>query len=180
MTPPSRTARSAAGWCRGTSGWWRSTAGSCPSATRSARAFTATTSSPSTGRARKARQAPRLASPEPSMEYGNHAPDYWGNLTWEELRAAAGRRPVVIQPIGAMEQHGYHLPLNTDNYIISKICDAAGQRAPDELLILPCMPYAFNAHHMDFPGVIHAAWDHVIQYLIDIITSVTAHGFDRI
>ncbi len=114
------------------------------------------------------------------MECGNRASYYWGNLTWEELRSAAGRKPVVIQPIGAMEQHGYHLPLNTDNYIISKLCDAAGQRAPDDMLVLPCLPYAFNAHHMDFPGVIHAAWDHVIQYLIDVTISVTAHGFDRI
>ena len=113
------------------------------------------------------------------MEYANRAPYYWGNLTWEELRAASGRKPVVIQPIGAMEQHGYHLPLNTDNYIISKLCDAAGQRAPDEVLILPCLPYAFNAHHMDFPGVIAIQWDHVINYLIDIVLSVTRHGFDR-
>lgn len=114
------------------------------------------------------------------MEYQHHAPNYWGNLTWEELRAAAARKPVVIQPIGAMEQHGYHLPLNTDNYIISRLCDAAGRRAPEEMLLLPCLPYAFNAHHMDFPGVIHAAWDHVIAYLIDVVASVTAHGFDRV
>ena len=113
------------------------------------------------------------------MEFGDRAPFYWGNLTWEELRAAAARKPVVIQPIGATEQHGYHLPLNTDNYIVSRLCDAAGRRAPEELLIMPVIPYAFNAHHMDFPGVIAIQWDHVINYLIDVVNSVAAHGFDR-
>jgi creatinine amidohydrolase len=41
------------------------------------------------------------------------------------------------------------------------------------------VPFAFNAHHMDFPGVVAIQWDHVINYLIDVTLSVTAHGFDR-
>ncbi len=86
---------------------------------------------------------------------------------------------MVIQPIGATEQHGYHLPLNTDNFIVTRLCDAAGRRAPDEMLVLPVIPFAFNAHHMDFPGVVAIKWDHVINYLIDVVESVTAHGFDR-
>lgn len=113
------------------------------------------------------------------MEFADRASFYWGNLTWEELKAARERGPVVIQPIGATEQHGFHLPLNTDNFIVSRVCAAAGRLAPDELLVLPPIPYAFNAHHMDFPGVIAIGWDHVINYLIDVVTSVAAHGFDR-
>lgn len=113
------------------------------------------------------------------MEFADRAKFYWGNLTWDELRQVAARKPVVIQPIGATEQHGYHLPLNTDNFIVTRLCDAAGRRAPDELLVLPVVPFAFNAHHMDFPGVVAIQWDHVINYLIDVTLSVTAHGFDR-
>jgi creatinine amidohydrolase len=113
------------------------------------------------------------------MEFADRVPYYWGNLTWQELRAAAERKPVVIQPIGATEQHGYHLPLNTDNFIVSRLCDAAARRAPEEMLVLPVIPYAFNAHHMDFPGVVAIKWDHVINYLIDVVESVTMHGFDR-
>jgi creatinine amidohydrolase len=113
------------------------------------------------------------------MEFADRVPFYWGNLTWEELRAAAERKPVVIQPIGATEQHGYHLPLNTDNFIVSRLCDAAARRASEEMLVLPVIPFAFNAHHMDFPGVVAIKWDHVINYLIDVVESVTMHGFDR-
>jgi creatinine amidohydrolase len=32
---------------------------------------------------------------------------------------------------------------------------------------------------MDFPGVVAIKWDHVINYLIDVVESVTMHGFDR-
>jgi creatinine amidohydrolase len=113
------------------------------------------------------------------MEFADPAPYYWGNLTWEELRQAAAAGRVVIQPIGATEQHGYHLPLDTDNYIVTRLCDAAARRAPNELLILPTVPYAFNAHHMDFPGVIAIQWDHVVNYLIDAVLSAAHHGFDR-
>jgi creatinine amidohydrolase len=113
------------------------------------------------------------------MEFDDRALFYWGNLTWEELRDASVRKPVVIQPIGATEQHGYHLPLNTDNFIVTRLCDAAVRQAPKEMLILPVVPFAFNAHHMDFPGVIAIRWEHVINYLIDVAVSVTSHGFDR-
>jgi len=113
------------------------------------------------------------------MEFSDRASFYWGNLTWPELRETAARKPVVIQPIGATEQHGFHLPLNTDNFIVTRLCDAAARRAPDEMLIMPPIPYAFNAHHMDFPGVVAIRWDSLINYLIDVVTSVTAHGFDR-
>ncbi len=115
------------------------------------------------------------------MEYDTRDRFYWGNLTWPELREAAAREPmpVVVQPIGAMEQHGAHLPLNTDNYIVSRICHQAGARADGDLLVLPVIPYAFNAHHMDFPGVIAIQWQTVISWLVDVATSVTQHGFDR-
>src|SRR5215204_517339 len=116
---------------------------------------------------------------EDRMEYDSRETFYWGNLTWPELKEAAARKAVVIQPIGAMEQHGAHLPLNTDNYIVSQICHRAGQHADDELLILPVIPYAFNAHHMDFPGVIAIQWQTVIAWLVDVATSVAHHGFDR-
>jgi creatinine amidohydrolase len=113
------------------------------------------------------------------MEFSDRSKFYWGNLTWEELREAVGQNRVVIQPIGAMEQHGPHLPLDTDDFIVTRLCDAAGRRAPDELLVMPVVPYAFNAHHMDFPGVIAIQWDHIINYLIDTIVSAASHGFKR-
>lgn len=114
------------------------------------------------------------------MELLDRSPWYWGNLTWPELRDAARRRAVVVQPIGAMEQHGPHLPLNTDNYIIGHLCHRAAAASPGDLLILPVIPYAFNAHHLDFPGVITIDGQTVIRYLVDVASSIARHGFDRL
>ena len=115
------------------------------------------------------------------MELNGREQFYWGNLTWPELREAANRvpKPVVVQPMGAMEQHGAHLPLNTDNALVSEVCHLAGERAEGDLLVLPVIPYAFTAHHMDFPGVITIGWQAVISWLVDVAGSVTRHGFDR-
>lgn len=113
------------------------------------------------------------------MELLDRSPWYWGNLTWPELREAARRRAVVVQPIGAMEQHGPHLPLNTDNYIIGHLCHRAAEESPDDLLILPVIPYAFNAHHMDFPGVVAIDGQTIISYVVDVATSIARHGFSR-
>lgn len=104
----------------------------------------------------------------------------WGNLTWEELRDIAAQSRVVIVPIGALEQHGPHLPLNTDNYIVSHLCYELGRRIPDEVVVLPVIPFAFDAHHMHFPGTITIQWNHIIQYLLDVLVSVAHHGFKRI
>ncbi|MCO5223528.1 MAG: creatininase family protein, partial [Thermomicrobiales bacterium] len=115
------------------------------------------------------------------MELNRPERFYWGNLSWPELKDAAARepKPVVVQPIGAMEQHGAHLPLNTDNALVSAVCHRGGERAQGDLLVLPVIPYAFNAHHMDFPGVIAIQWQTVISWLIDVAVSVAHHGFDR-
>ena len=36
------------------------------------------------------------------------------SLTWTEVRDAIERDAGVIVPVGATEQHGYHLPIGTD------------------------------------------------------------------
>ena len=41
------------------------------------------------------------------MEFANRALFYWGNLTWDELRDAAARKPVIVQPISvSWTRHG--------------------------------------------------------------------------
>ena len=84
-------------------------------------------------------------------------------------KEVAGQGRVAILPMGAMEQHGRHLPLNTDNYIVSHLCYELGRRMPDEVVVLPVIPFAFDAHHMHFPGAITIQWNHIIQYLLDVL-----------
>ena len=48
-------------------------------------------------------------------------------LTWPDVRDAAVRGAAVVLPVGATEQHGYHLPLNTDAVLAERLALAVAQ-----------------------------------------------------
>ena len=81
----------------------------------------------------------------------------YDELTWIEMREALALQPVVLLPVGAVEDHGPHLPLNTDNIIVEAICLEAARRLPGEALVMPPVAYGLDEHHMDFPGTISIA-----------------------
>src|SRR5262249_34076987 len=86
------------------------------------------------------RRARRPALPDPAgmmkrVRIGGameRKPYLYQHLTWPEMRDAVKAQPVVIQPIGSVEDHGHHLPLDTDNFLIWSICEAAAQVAAGE------------------------------------------------
>ena len=104
-------------------------------------------------------------------------PYLYQHYTWPELAEAAKKQPAVILPIGSVEDHGRHLPLDTDNFLIWSICEAAAQAAPGEILLLPQIPYGFETHHMDFPGTIDIGMEHLLDFVLDVTKSVAHHGF---
>jgi len=100
--------------------------------------------------------------------------------TWPELGEAAKRQPVVVVPIGSVEDHGPHLPLDADNFLIWSICEAAAQQAEGDILLLPVIPFGYETHHMDFPGTIDIQIQHLLDFVLDVTKSVAHHGFRRI
>ena len=69
-------------------------------------------------------------------------------LTWPEINEAVAQEKVVVLPIGSVEQHGHHLPLDVDVKLASSVCNAAGVRAPETMLVLPAVGYGFTHHVM--------------------------------
>lgn len=104
----------------------------------------------------------------------------YDNLTWPEVNEAVVAGKIVLLPIGSTEQHGYHLPLDVDNFLARGVCLAAARKAPRETLVMPTIPYGYNEHALDFPGTIHVHYDHFIEYCLDVVKSVAHAGFDRI
>ncbi|MBS1826807.1 MAG: creatininase family protein [Acidobacteria bacterium] len=102
------------------------------------------------------------------------------HYTWVELKEVAARNPVVVIPVGSVEDHGPHLPLDTDNFLISSICEEAARRANGDILLMPLIPYGFETHHMDFPGTIDIHMEHMLHFVLDVTKSVARHGFTRI
>jgi creatinine amidohydrolase len=106
-------------------------------------------------------------------------PLLYERLTWPEVRAAAAEDLVCLIPVATLEDHGPHLPIDTDLRITAEICRRAAEEAPDEILLLPPIPHGYSPHHMDFPGPITIAWDTFTRYCRDVGSSLARHGFRR-
>jgi creatinine amidohydrolase len=66
-------------------------------------------------------------------------------------------RPLVLVPLGSTEQHGPHLPLDTDSTVASVVCEALAARlATDgvDAVVAPAIAYGASGEHEDFPGTI--------------------------
>src|SRR2546423_3789908 len=108
-------------------------------------------------------------------------PLLYERLTWPEVRrVAAGESRVCLIPVATLEDHGPHLPIDTDLRITAEIARRTAEAAPDEVLLLPPIPHGYSPHHMDFPGTITIAWDTFTRYCTDVGTSLARHGFRRL
>jgi creatinine amidohydrolase len=104
----------------------------------------------------------------------------YNRLTWQEMNEAIAMQKVVLLPVGSTEQHGPHLPLETDLFLAETVCLEAGRRDPEHVLVLPPVGYGLNLHHIDFPGTIHIEPEVFIAFCLNITKSVAYHGFKKI
>lgn len=108
------------------------------------------------------------------------APPYvYQKLTWPEINDAVAAGKIPIVPVGSIEQHGPHLPLDVDCVCPQAVAYAAAQRVPDDVLVLPVIPLGYLGHVMDFPGTINVHYQHFIDIMIDIGKSLAYHGFKK-
>ncbi len=117
------------------------------------------------------------AVPAPSRE--SLREHRYEKLTWPEINLAieAGKIPII--PVGAIEQHGPHLPLDVDMLLSTSVALAAGQRVADKALVLPPLSYGYTGHVMDFPGTINIHYTHFIEHTLDVCKSLAYHGFKK-
>ncbi len=101
-------------------------------------------------------------------------------LTWPEINEAVRQQKVVVLPIGSVEQHGWHLPLDVDFRLASSVCLGAGRLAPEDILVMPPVNYGYCHHVMDFPGTITIEPTTFVRFLMDITRSIAYHGFKHI
>jgi creatinine amidohydrolase len=108
------------------------------------------------------------------------SPLRYGHLTWPEVARAAHEERVPVVPVGTLEDHGPHLPIDTDVTLVDAICHAAAQRLPDRAVLLPPIVHGYSPHHMDFPGTVSIGWDTFCRYCTDVALSLLRHGFKRV
>jgi creatinine amidohydrolase len=104
-----------------------------------------------------------------------------------ELRAPQvgdllGARSILVQPLGAIEQHGPHLPLNTDLVIAAAVAEAAVARVGDDVdaWLLPPLAYTKSNEHAWAPGTIWLSPATLLGVLDDLGRSVALTPARRI
>jgi creatinine amidohydrolase len=107
-------------------------------------------------------------------------PYLYEHMTWEEINDAVRDDCCALIPAATIEDHGPHLPVDTDVVIVSAICERAAQLAPGEVVLLPCVRIGYSPHHIDFPGTLTVRWSTFVEYVLDITRSLAYHGFRKI
>lgn len=101
-------------------------------------------------------------------------------MTWPEVDALERARTVAVLPVGAIEAHGPHLPLETD-VIISRAMAAAGARRLAargyNTLILPPIVYSPAPFAAGFAGTISLRPSVMRDQIVDIAAALAGHGF---
>lgn len=105
------------------------------------------------------------------------------HLAWPAVeRAAARTGSTVVWPIGAIEQHGPHLPLGTDGLFVDRVLEAVLQRLPETLPIwrLPLATPGFSPEHGGFPGTLSLGAELLIAQVKAVGSGLAAAGFERL
>lgn len=100
----------------------------------------------------------------------------WGSLTRTEVGQHLADGAVVALAVGALEQHGDHLPTDTDNFLVSAFLDEAAERASVDVLVLPPLPFGFSPYHQRFGGTVSLSSAGFLTILSDICASVRTAG----
>jgi mycofactocin system creatininase family protein len=81
---------------------------------------------------------------------------------WPEIPEA----PLLVVPLGSMEQHGHHLPLGTDTSVACAVAEAAAGGL-DGALLAPALAYGASGEHEGFPGTISIGTEALTGLLVE-------------
>lgn len=88
---------------------------------------------------------------------------------------------IAVLPLGAHEQHGPHLPFDTDTLIAQGIADRLRATLPDTIpaTFLPVEPVGYSIEHMDVPGTRSLAFDEACQRWITTLADLAGQGIRK-
>jgi creatinine amidohydrolase len=107
---------------------------------------------------------------------------WWWDLSTLEFSQLDMERIVAILPVGAVEQHGPHLPVRVDAAINAGIVERAVALMPDDLpaLVMPALPVGKSNEHLEYPGTLSLPYDLLGRVWFEIGKSVWRAGVRKI
>ncbi|HYE92914.1 MAG TPA: creatininase family protein [Terriglobales bacterium] len=104
--------------------------------------------------------------------------------TWPEARRLArDRRVVVLLPLGAVEQHGPHLPLLVDWLGAEELARRVAphlRRAGFRPLLAPSLPYGASPLADGWPGTVGVSVATLRRVIVEVVGALARQGFRRI
>jgi creatinine amidohydrolase len=107
---------------------------------------------------------------------------FWQDMSSEEVARLDAPRVIAILPVGAIEQHGPHLPVATDACINQGVLTCALEQMPDELpvTILPMQPVGKSNEHLGFAGTLTLSAETLIRVWTELGESVARAGIRKL
>jgi len=100
-----------------------------------------------------------------------------GRMSWEEVSEVVASNPVLLLPIGTVEQHGPHLPVNADNMVANYVAIHAAEQT--NAYVLPGINYGCSAVFRKFPGTIPVRQETLANVIRDVCGALIAQEFRR-
>ncbi len=104
--------------------------------------------------------------------------------TWPQVEATGGRSILAV-PLGSLEQHGPHLPLDTDGRVAAAVATGLAACRSD-VAVAPVVAYGASGEHADFPGTLLVRHDVLADLVVELVRSardsftgvvlISAHG----
>ncbi len=102
-----------------------------------------------------------------------------GSFTRDQVASAAAGSVMVI-PVGAVEQHGPHMPIATDIICCERLCQEAARAAEAATFVAPALPYGISNHHKPHAGVFSLSAHLFAEVLYEIATCAYESGFRHV
>ncbi len=100
------------------------------------------------------------------------------NITMQEFRKYLRVTKTIVFPFGTVEEHGKHLPLNTDSFIIQEALKEAAKSR--QFFLAPTLPYGVCTTTKDHPGTLSISPDTLRRFTHDVVMEAYKKGLRNV
>src|SRR3712207_6163090 len=100
-------------------------------------------------------------------------------MTSPEAAEALADAEVALIPVGATEQHGPNMTLETDTAVAYQLALRTAAALHPRAVVAPPLPYGVSYHHMRFPGTMTLSPETFQAVVLEVVESLGQHGVER-
>ncbi|MDR1318623.1 MAG: creatininase family protein [Treponema sp.] len=104
------------------------------------------------------------------------------SLSWQDIDGMNLSESCYLLPIASLEQHGRHLPVGTDDFILRSVLDRLKEdnRITVPMLLLPAIHYGNSREHLAFPGTVSLSNATIVSIVEDVLFSMKARNIKKL